>query len=142
MLLITFIVYFSQQKNDCNVINYDAFYLIKSLRINEAKLCEKIFTKTYKERCLAGVKNSDVFCSTISAKQDSFCLALAKKDSRLCKGNAVCHALLTKDADSCIKEAGALNITAGQVVRMKKICTAYAQDNAEFFISKDILKKC
>jgi len=142
LITIAGIFYFSEQRMDCNTGNYDAFYFIKALRMDNSQLCEKVMTKTYKERCLAATEKNELLCSTIESKRDDFCVALAKKDVLYCNQNTACKALLTGDASSCINDASALNVSFEQVAKIKNACNAYAQQNAEFFITKQMLKKC
>lgn len=142
LLIFAGILYFSQEKQVCNAARYDSFYLINALKKSDSAVCEKITTKTYKERCLAGVQKNELLCSAIEGKKDDFCIAVAKKDVKLCNNNIICQALLTKDSLICTIDAQALNISVSQATVIKNSCIAYANLDAEFFISKEMLKKC
>jgi len=142
LLIFVGVLYLSQKKQVCNATRYDSFYLLNALKTSNSAVCEKITTKTYKERCLAGVKKNEFLCSTIEGKKDTFCIALAKKDAILCDNNTICRALLTKDSSLCNIDAVALNISVKQAAIIKNSCIAYSNLDAEFFVSKEMLKKC
>ena len=142
------ILYFTRTSSLCNRENYDMFYFLKALRTNDVQLCEKVSWPADKQRCLAAVEKNDNHCPLFpNGAKDSLCQALGKQDITFCKDDGVCKAFVARNADYCNaletqKDVVDEHLTTSEIESLKRGCRAYANLDAEFFISHEQLKAC
>jgi len=148
VVLAGILLYFFYPSGLCNQDKYDMFYFLKALRTNDVKLCQKVLWTADRERCLAAVEKNDKWCPVFpNGEKDHWCQALGKQDITFCDEDNVCKALVEKNVDYCNAidtqaDVVAENLTPTDLASLKKGCRAYANLNAEFFISSEQMRSC
>ena len=135
LLIFGVFLYVSVSKKVCNRENYDVFYYVKALRTREPELCAYVGMQDLKASCFAETKLNESLCPLTMLGPDSSCLAITRKDINLCRDDVFCKVLITKDSVDCngLKESDK---------KVNSVCGAYANLDAEFFISKAQLVSC
>lgn len=149
VVIFGFLIYNSYQNKVCNAGNYDVFYFLKALKTSDSNLCKKTTRLSTEITCIALLKNDVALCSSVSEDKKNFCIASVKKDLSLCEEDGVCNALIARNPDVCISKSvehagkyGKEPLAGEKLEKRKKVCVAYANLDADFFVSKEMLKKC
>lgn len=136
ILIISGLIYLFKPLNLCQQADYDMSYFIKALEKNDTALCNKIkFRTEHKDLCITTISKNQEACNNQRLK--NICLALVKNDATICGKSMMCNALIKRDVNYCynmnIKD---LNLTVENEDALKKLCTAYANLDADFFVSR------